>query len=77
MVIPRSIRARYGLDEGSHRLEVRESSEGILLRPQAEDIPAERHASGWVVFNSGDEASVDPVEAVEKERERRHRQVRE
>ena len=39
-------------------------------------IPVERHASGWMIFRSGDEEAADPVEAVEAQRERRHAQVR-
>lgn len=75
VVIPRGIREKYGLGEGSHRLEVVESIEGIVLRPSPEVIPAERHASGWVVFRSGDEETTDPARAVAEERERRHRRV--
>lgn len=76
VVIPRMVRERYGLLDGSYRLELSESVEGIVLRPVPEEIPAERHESGWVVFQSGDEETVDPVEAVEEERERRHGRVR-
>lgn len=76
VVIPQRIREEYGLVDGSYRLEVRESAEGILLRPMPEEIPAERHSSGWVVFRSGVEEKVDPVESVEQERERRHGRIR-
>ena len=76
VIIPQVIRVRYGIDGGSHRLEVHESPDGIVLRPVAEEIPAERDRSGWVVFRSADEESVDPSEAVGEARERRHRQVR-
>lgn len=76
VVIPQDVRERYGLLEGAGRLEVRESAEGIVLRPLAEEIPAERHPSGWVVFRSSDEESIDPVQAIDEERERRHAQVR-
>jgi AbrB family looped-hinge helix DNA binding protein len=76
VVIPQAVRERYGLGEGSYHLEIRESAEGILLRPKPEEIPAERHSSGWVVFRSGDEETVDPSRSVQEERERRHRQVR-
>ncbi|MEQ1858247.1 MAG: AbrB/MazE/SpoVT family DNA-binding domain-containing protein [Longimicrobiales bacterium] len=76
VVIPQSVRERYGLVNDSYRLEVRETAEGIVLRPSPEEIPAERHPTGWVVFRSGGEAVVDPVRAVEEERERRHRRVR-
>lgn len=76
VVIPQAVRERYGLVEGSYRLEIRESAEGIVLRPKPEEIPAERHPSGWIVFQSGEEESIDPVESVEEQRERRHRQVR-
>lgn len=76
VVIPQAIRERYGLVEGSYRLEIRESPEGIVLRPKPEEIPAERHSSGWVVFRSGEEETVDPVRSIDEERERRHEQVR-
>jgi AbrB family looped-hinge helix DNA binding protein len=76
IVIPQAVRQRYGLDEGGARLEVRESAEGIILRPLPEDIPAERHASGWVVFRSSPDETIDAVQAVEEERERRNREAR-
>lgn len=76
VVIPQAIRERYGLVAGSYRLEIRESPEGIVLRPKPEEIPAERHSSGWVVFRSGEEETVDPVRSIDEERERRHEQVR-
>ena len=76
IVIPQDVRERYGLLEGAARLEVRESAEGIVLRPRPQEIPAERHSSGWVVFHSSEEADIDPGESVEDERERRNRQVR-
>jgi len=76
IVIPQAVRERYGLLDDSYRLEIRESTEGIVLRPTTEEIPAERHASGWVVFRSGEEEVVDPARSIEEERERRHRQAR-
>lgn len=53
-----------------------QSAEGIVLRPKPEEIPAERHSSGWIVFQSGEQERIDPVESVEEQRERRRRQVR-
>jgi hypothetical protein len=38
-------------------------------------IPATRHRTGWVVFDSGEPDSVDPVAAVADERARRQRTV--
>lgn len=76
VVIPQDVRDRYGLLEGAAKLEVRESAEGIILRPLPEEIPADRHASGWIVFRSSQEEDSDPVHAVEEERERRHRELR-
>lgn len=76
VVIPRAVRERYGLLDGSHRLEIQESAEGILLRPKPVQVRTERHSSGWLVFRSRDDVAVDPVRSVGKERERRHRQVR-
>jgi AbrB family looped-hinge helix DNA binding protein len=77
VVIPQAIRERYGLLEDSYRLEIRETAEGIILRPKPEEIPAERHSSGWVVFRSSEGETIDPIRSVEEERERRHQQVRE
>jgi AbrB family looped-hinge helix DNA binding protein len=76
IVIPQDVRDRYGLLGGAARLEVRESAEGIILRPLPEEIPAVRDPSGWIVFRSSEEEESDPVHAVEEERERRHRQLR-
>ncbi len=76
VVLPLAMREKYGLVDGGHRLEIFESPDGIVLRPRPEEIPVERHASGWVVFRSGEEQTVDLDQAVEEEREHRHRQVR-
>lgn len=76
VVIPRMVRERFGLTDGSYDLELSESAEGIVLRPVAEEIPMERHVSGWVVFHSSDEEAVDPNRTIDEERERRHRQIR-
>lgn len=75
LVVPKAVRERYGLVGAPHELELVETAEGIMLRPRAETIPAVRHPSGWVVFQSGDEETVDPVALVEADRERRHRHV--
>jgi AbrB family looped-hinge helix DNA binding protein len=71
IVIPQRIREKYGLERGSHRLQILESPEGILLRPEAEEIRAERHASGWVVFRSAEAESVDAVGAIAEGRAQR------
>jgi bifunctional DNA-binding transcriptional regulator/antitoxin component of YhaV-PrlF toxin-antitoxin module len=77
VVIPQVVRERYGLVEGSsYDLEIRESPEGIVLRPAFEEIPVERDPSGWLIFQSGEEDNVDPVEAVQDAREQRDREVR-
>ena len=76
LVIPQPIREKYGLVDGSRRLEIIESPEGIVLRPVAEDILVERHASGWVVFRSGREEAIEPDGVIEEERERRRRRIR-
>ena len=76
VVIPRRMREKYGLVDGTFRLEAVESVEGIILRPSLETVPVERHASGWMVFGSSEEETVDPTAAVEEARERRDRVVR-
>ena len=77
VVIPQGIRERCGLLGDSCCLEISETAEGILLRPRPEDIPAERHSTGWVVFRSSEGETIDPIRSVEEEREGRHQQVRE
>ena len=75
VVIPQAVRERYGLLEGGVRLEIRESAEGIVLRPLPEEVPAERHASGWVVFRSSEGEAIDAVQEIGEDRERRNRQT--
>lgn len=77
LVLPKIIRERYGLADGRHEMELVDTPDGILLRPRAEFIKAERTAGGWVVFQAAepDRESVDPVAAIESERDRRHRHV--
>ena len=76
LVIPQAVRERYDLDGGGCSLELIESEEGIVLRPKPEEVPAEVHPSGWIVFRSGDAGVIDPAQAVSEERERRSRRVR-
>lgn len=76
LVIPQAVRERYDLADGAYRLELIESEEGIVLRPKPEEVPAEVHPSGWVVFRSGEAGAIDPAQAVSEERERRSRRVR-
>jgi AbrB family looped-hinge helix DNA binding protein len=75
VVIPRRIREAFGIEGGAFDLAIEASDDGIVLRPAAGAIPARRHRTGWVVFDSGDPESVDPVAAVSDERRRRQRTV--
>jgi bifunctional DNA-binding transcriptional regulator/antitoxin component of YhaV-PrlF toxin-antitoxin module len=76
IVIPRFVRNRYGMGTGSHQLEIVESPDGIVLRPQLEEIGADRHPSGWLVFRPLGESEGDPVEEIDRVRENRSREVR-
>lgn len=75
VVIPRRIREAFGLADGAFDLEIDTSEDGIVLRPAPDVIPASRHRSGWVVFDSGEPDATDPVEAVSEERARRQRAI--
>ena len=77
LVLPKRIRERYGLADGRHEIDVLDTPDGILLRPRAEFVKVERTAGGWMVFQSAetDGESIDPVAAIQSERERRHRDV--
>ena len=75
VVIPRDIREKLGLGSGSHQLDVEDTPEGIVLRPKVEEIPVERHSSGWIVFRSGGDETGDPIQAVEESRAGRQRHL--
>ncbi len=75
LVVPKAIRERYGLVGGSHEMEITETPDGIVLRPKGDTVPAIRDVSGWVVFQSGEEETVDPVVAIDAERRHRERSV--
>ena len=79
VVLPRPVRDRLGLTGSrSHRMELIEAPEGIMLKPVGADVPATRDASGWVVFHSDvDDQSAESTDAaalVDALRERRTRQ---
>ncbi len=78
IVLPRAIRERLGLS-GPAQLELVDAPDGVVLRPVGPDVPVTRDPSGWVVFHSdtADPASpaVDPVAAVDAERNRRTRRT--
>jgi bifunctional DNA-binding transcriptional regulator/antitoxin component of YhaV-PrlF toxin-antitoxin module len=76
LVIPQAVRERYDLADGAYSLELIESEDGIVLRPKPEEVPAEAHPSGWIVFRSGDAETIAPARIVTEERERRSRRVR-
>jgi bifunctional DNA-binding transcriptional regulator/antitoxin component of YhaV-PrlF toxin-antitoxin module len=76
LVIPQAVRERYDLADGAYSLELVESEEGIVLRPKPEEVPADVHPSGWIVFRSGEAETIDPAQALSEERERRSRRVR-
>lgn len=76
IVLPRVVRERLGLS-GPAQLELVDAPDGVVLRPVGPEVPVSRDPSGWVVFHSdvADPAAppVDPVAAVEAERNRRIR----
>jgi bifunctional DNA-binding transcriptional regulator/antitoxin component of YhaV-PrlF toxin-antitoxin module len=75
LVVPKAFRERYGLVNGVYELEASDSPEGIVLRPKGEAVPSIRRTSGWVVFTSGPDATVDPVDAITAGRRRRQDQI--
>jgi bifunctional DNA-binding transcriptional regulator/antitoxin component of YhaV-PrlF toxin-antitoxin module len=75
LVVPKALRERYGLVGGVYDLEASDTPEGIVLRPKGDTVPVVRRPSGWVVFTSGAEATVDSVAEIERERRRRHDSV--
>ena len=76
IVLPRVIRERLGLT-GPAQLELVDAPDGIVLRAVGADVPVTRDPSGWVVFHSDavdpTAKPIDPVSAVEEERNRRIR----
>ncbi len=76
VVLPKAVRERYGLADGPHQLEVSDTADGIVLRPKGEPVPLVRTASGWLVFQSGVDESIDPVAAIDEMRAQRSRVIR-
>jgi bifunctional DNA-binding transcriptional regulator/antitoxin component of YhaV-PrlF toxin-antitoxin module len=78
IVLPRIVRERLGLT-GPAQIELVDAADGVVLRPVGSDVPTSRDPTGWVVFHSdtSDPAAkpIDPVAAVEEERNRRIRGI--
>ena len=76
VVIPPAVRERCGLTGDADQLEVVERSGEIVLRPAFTPQQTTRDDSGWVVFRSDPtDASLDPVNIVNRERDRRIREI--
>lgn len=77
-MLPRIVRERLGLT-GPAQIELVDAADGVVLRPVGSDVPTSRDPTGWVVFHSdtSDPAAkpIDPVAAVEEERNRRIRGI--
>jgi AbrB family looped-hinge helix DNA binding protein len=71
IVIPKGIRARLGLKRGTV-LEIDESEEGIILRPERSEPPV-RDRDGVLVFTGVPTGDLD--DALERHREERLRSV--
>ena len=74
VVLPKPLRDRLGLRAGSV-LEVRETPDGVTLKPVDQPPPLARKGR-LLVITSGLPAGYDMVNAVEKEREARDRKIR-
>jgi AbrB family looped-hinge helix DNA binding protein len=76
VVIPPAVRERYGLTGDGDQVEVVERSCEIVLRPVPALQQTTRDDSGWVVFRSDPtDAPLDPVDTVNRERDRRVREL--
>jgi bifunctional DNA-binding transcriptional regulator/antitoxin component of YhaV-PrlF toxin-antitoxin module len=76
VVIPPAVREWYGLTGDANQLEVVERSGEIVLRPVRPPQQTTRDDSGWVVFRSDPtDAPLDPVDIVNRERDRRIREL--
>ena len=71
IVIPKRIRTRLGLERGSV-LEIDESEDGIVLRPER-NAPPVREDEGVLVFTGSPVGDLD--QALERHREERIRSV--
>jgi hypothetical protein len=69
------VRERYGIADGPSQLEATETPDGIILRPVGDVAPLVEEKGGWMVFQAGDEDSLDPVAAVDEARAARSRSV--
>ncbi|HLH36921.1 MAG TPA: AbrB/MazE/SpoVT family DNA-binding domain-containing protein [Alloacidobacterium sp.] len=73
IVLPKKVRERFGLRKNSE-LELRESAEGIVLKPVSEEsLWREEH--GWLVFHGRPIGRVNWDRLIEEDREERMRQI--
>lgn len=73
IVIPKSLRDRFGLRKDSE-LEIKESKEGIVLKP-AEESGLCRDENGWLVFRGRPTRPIDWDKLIEEDREERMREI--
>jgi AbrB family looped-hinge helix DNA binding protein len=73
IVVPKPIRDRLGLHEGSD-LEIEETPEGVMLKPVEERSAMVKKRGLWV-FTGKVPPGWDPVKAVEDAREERIRDI--
>jgi AbrB family looped-hinge helix DNA binding protein len=73
IVVPKPIRDRLGLREGSD-LDIEETPEGVVLKP-VEERPKMIMKNGLLVFTVKVPEGWDPVKAVEEDREERMRDI--
>ncbi len=74
IVLPKKIRDRLGLRKDSE-LEIKESSEGILLQPVDQKSALVRDKDGWLVHTGRPVGRMDWDRLVEDMREERIREI--
>jgi AbrB family looped-hinge helix DNA binding protein len=73
VILPKPVRDRFGLHAGSD-LEIRETPEGIVLRP-AEQRPSLVKKGGFWVYTGEIPAGYDILKAIDEDREERMRKA--
>lgn len=74
IVVPKALRERFGLREGSE-IEIEESSEGILLKPEAQQGGLVRDKHGRLVFTGRPVGKINWDRLVDDMREERIRKI--
>jgi AbrB family looped-hinge helix DNA binding protein len=74
IVVPKRVRERLGLKQNTE-LDLKETAEGIILKPVRQKSGMVRDKHGWITFTGKPVGRIDWDRIVEEDREARDREI--